>query len=88
VGGQYEGNFQKDLKQGDGLEVNVNGDTYKGQFLNDKKHGKGLFTWANGNTYEGDWKDDMKEGKGTMRTLKTEEAAEAKYIGQWLKDLK
>ena len=54
-GRQYEGFWDRDLRDGKGFERYPNGNTYFGQFKNGKAHGKGVYTWKNGEVYDGEW---------------------------------
>ena len=42
---QYEGFWDRDLRDGKGFERYPNGNTYFGQFKYGKAHGKGVYTW-------------------------------------------
>ena len=41
----YEGEWQNDLRHGQGTEKYSNGDSYVGNFQDGKAHGKGIYTW-------------------------------------------
>ena len=45
TGRQYEGYWDRDLRDGKGFERYPNGNTYFGQFKYGKAHGKGVYTW-------------------------------------------
>jgi hypothetical protein len=44
LGDVYEGTYENDMKNGQGIYHWANGTTYNGNFVNDKKHGKGTIT--------------------------------------------
>lgn len=48
------------MREGEGFERYVNGNSYRGNFHKGKAHGKGTYTWANGETYSGDWNNGLK----------------------------
>jgi hypothetical protein len=51
---KYEGNWDKDKKQGDGgIAVFKDGSIYTGSFKKDVFEGNGKFEWAYGHVYEG-----------------------------------
>ena len=57
---QYEGFWDRDLRDGKGFERYPNGNTYFGQFKYGKAHGKGVYTWKNGEVYDGEWDQGLK----------------------------
>lgn len=59
----YEGNFQNNVKHGQGFEFLPNG-VYVGNFVNNKPEGKGSFYWNNNEAYEGEFLAGMKHGSG------------------------
>jgi uncharacterized protein (TIGR02145 family) len=65
-GNSYEGNYDSDLRSGQGKMVYKNGDVYSGNWYRDKKSGFGTMTYKNGNVYTGEWSDDKKSGKGKL----------------------
>ncbi len=44
----YEGQWQRDLKHGQGFEKFPNGCIYEGQYANGKPEGVGRYVWNNG----------------------------------------
>ena len=79
--GTYEGDFQDDMRHGQGTFTNEDGDKFVGQWKDDSFHGQGTYTNENGDKYVGQWKDDMRHGHGTMTYADGE-----KYVGQWEDD--
>ena len=76
--GTYEGDFQDDMRHGQGTYTNEDGEKYVGQWKDDKRFGQGTMTYADGDKYVGQWKDDSFDGQGTMTY-----ADGNKYVGQW-----
>ena len=60
----YTGNFDKGLRNGNGVGYYSNGNIYEGEWVNDKKHGHGKYIFKNGDIYEGEFKNDEINGKG------------------------
>ena len=54
---KYEGNWDRNMKQGQGFAVYADGSTYKGKFKKDVKDGIGTFNWAQGHEYKGHFRD-------------------------------
>lgn len=52
---KYEGSFQLDLKDGDGVLSLTNGEKIQGIFRNDKLNGKGIFYKLDGSKIIGEW---------------------------------
>ncbi len=44
-GGKYDGDYENDLKSGNGTYVYSNGDKYVGQWKEGKKHGRGVYRY-------------------------------------------
>lgn len=71
----YQGNFNKNVKSGHGVEIYANGNAYIGNFDKNKKHGKGNFFWFNLSNpiknpnyvefYDGSWWGGLPDGKGS-----------------------
>ena len=53
-GAYYQGEFQEDRENGQGLYHFSNGDRYRGAFLNGRLHGNGTYTWASGTVFVGE----------------------------------
>ncbi len=64
TGAYYNGNFNKGLKTGNGIEKLPNGDKYEGEYQNDKFNGKGKLFSLNGDIYSGNWLEGKKSGSG------------------------
>lgn len=62
----YQGPFENDVMQGEGLFQWPDGRLYYGKFDGGKKHGPGIYMWANGQTYVGDFKYDECQGAGKL----------------------
>lgn len=62
----YEGDWVKDMQEGEGYYQWRDGRTYQGQWSNNRMHGLGVFTWKNGIRYEGYYKQDVRHGEGTI----------------------
>ena len=60
----YEGHFNKNKPDGEGVETWPDGSIYEGRFKAGKKHGKGYYKWHQGCTYTGEWLDNMIHGVG------------------------
>ena len=58
----YEGEWRKDLKDGEGTLKYHNGDVYDGEFKKDKMHGKGVYEYGSGDIIKsaGQWKEGKK----------------------------
>ena len=63
----YEGNFDNNNINGNGIYKWENGDCYEGNFENGKMNGKGKYTWPDGGFYEGDYVNNIKEGNGKFK---------------------
>ena len=44
-GAKYDGQYENDLKNGQGKYTYGNGDVYKGQWKDGKRHGQGTYTY-------------------------------------------
>jgi hypothetical protein len=56
---KYEGDFEKDRKNGTGTLYLMNGEKYFGEFINDKIHGKGTFYFIDGRNITGIWENNI-----------------------------
>ena len=65
-GNKYEGYFNNDKYNGEGVYTYNWGDKYEGEWLDDYMHGKGTFTWTDGRKYEGYWVKSKIQGKGVF----------------------
>ena len=45
TGAKYEGDYQNDLKHGQGVYTYPNGDVYEGEWKNGLRHGNGRYTY-------------------------------------------
>ena len=62
--GDYEGEFWRGMKHGQGEFKGTDGAEYLGEFRDDNFEGQGKLTQANGDWYMGWWKDGRQEGLG------------------------
>ncbi|XP_078066258.1 ankyrin repeat and MYND domain-containing protein 1 [Mustelus asterias] len=65
-GWKYEGEFEGNLKHGQGIFQWVNGEYYIGHFYKDHRHGNGTYVWPDGSKYTGMFYLDRKDGYGTL----------------------
>jgi len=85
---EYEGEFTKGLKDGQGVKTWSWGDRYEGGFKDDRRHGKGVYTWGirspwAGERFEGDYVADKREGWGVYHWPNGD-----RFEGQWKADLR
>lgn len=73
----------KNIRDGFGVCVYLNGRHYEGSWQNDKRHGRGFERFSNGNTYIGEYENGKVCGKGvyTWKNLDV-------YDGEWLDGMK
>ena len=77
---EYDGDFIKGKREGNGKYIYENGSYYIGQWLNNNMNGKGAVYYKNGKVmYVGEWVNGKKEGNG-----KHIFEDGSYYIGQWL----
>jgi hypothetical protein len=63
--GEYEGEWQDDMRHGKGRMVWRSGVKYEGNFKRDRRNNvTGKLTLSNGDTYEGEWVDELMHGRG------------------------
>ena len=77
--GEY--NIEKNIKEGRGILLSINGTKYYGYFKNDKKNIKGKLIHYEGDIYEGEWLDDRANGKGKYIHIDG-----TTYDGEWKND--
>ena len=65
-GGMYEGEWQNDRYNGQGVYTYPDGSLYYGNFKDDYFDGQGTFYWPNGDSYVGEFKYDKFNGIGTF----------------------
>lgn len=63
----YEGDWDKNTKNGIGIEKFKDGAIYKGEFKNGYKEGIGTYYWVDGSQYEGEFKSNLLEGYGVYK---------------------
>ena len=67
-GNRFIGEFDKDLKNGQGQMIYKNNDIYKGTFVDDKICGQGVYIWYNkGKKYEGNFSDGKMNKNGILK---------------------
>ena len=60
----YEGMWENDKANGQGIYYHANGSRYEGNWLNDKQHGLGSEFWTDGSQYTGYYENSKKQGRG------------------------
>ena len=55
-GREYDGQYKKHKREGQGTYTYANGDKYVGEWKEHKYHGKGTYSFADGRETTGDWK--------------------------------
>ena len=60
----FEGNFDNNKKNGNGILIFVNGDKYEGNFKEDIREGKGIYFWKDGSKWEGNFINNQMNGNG------------------------
>jgi hypothetical protein len=67
-GSQYKGQWNNDVKEGFGIQVNSDNTKYEGEWLNNRFHGRGTLWVKKGKTYirqyVGDWVNGQMDGQG------------------------
>ena len=51
----FEGNYENDKKNGQGVFTWESGNVYKGTYLDDQRSGYGEMYWTDGSIYKGEW---------------------------------
>jgi hypothetical protein len=64
---KYEGRWDRDRKNGEGLAVFMDGSIYTGSFKKEHFEGQGKFEWGLGHVYEGQWKESQMDGPGEFK---------------------
>ncbi|XP_055502000.1 ankyrin repeat and MYND domain-containing protein 1 isoform X1 [Leucoraja erinacea] len=65
-GWRYQGEFQGNLKHGEGRFEWSSQEFYEGQFYKDHRHGQGCYVWPDGTKFTGAFYLDRKDGYGTL----------------------
>ena len=63
---RYEGQFQNDVKEGEGTLTYVSGDVYQGSWKTDRASGYGVLKYRSGDTYTGNFVNGVKSGDGIL----------------------
>jgi hypothetical protein len=64
--GLYEGGVVEGVREGAGMQVELDRSTYEGQWKAGKRHGAGKAVFTLGGSYEGEWRDDKFNGRGKI----------------------
>ena len=75
---EYEGMWDKSMKNGFGIEKYNDNSEYRGSFVNGKKEGIGIYQWNDNSYYEGEWKENKLSGFGIYKFNDG-----SIYKGQW-----
>ncbi|KAJ3591603.1 hypothetical protein NHX12_006736 [Muraenolepis orangiensis] len=78
-GARYIGNYDNNIKHGQGIFYYPDGSKYEGSWVDDQKQGQGVYTYPNGDTYDGGWLLNVRHGAGTYRYKDTGSL----YRGSW-----
>ncbi|CAK64613.1 unnamed protein product (macronuclear) [Paramecium tetraurelia] len=73
----YEGQFEKDKKEGIGFEILKSNQYYYGNYVNGLPQGEGIF-WSKSQKYIGQWHQGKKHGIGLYQGIHQDY-----YMGQW-----
>ena len=82
----YDGEYEDDLPNGQGIMKYANGKQYAGVFVDGEMQGRGTYTDVDGSGYDGGWKDGKRHGHGTGHYWVKgymELEYEGKYVGEW-----
>ena len=79
-GSQYEGQWQDNMRHGEGTELSASGTVYRGRYWKNMRHGPGVMTYLNGNSYEGIWDNDKIRGRGRYTILTGEKGGSADTV--------
>ena len=79
LGNESKGDWKNNMKNGDFMEIYVDGSSYEGPFVDNQKEGFGLFKWNDGSFYRGIFQNDNINGKGRL-----EWPNNRSYEGEWL----
>ena len=90
-GDRYVGEFEGDLRHGNGTCYYANGDKYNGSWEEDLQHGHGTYATSNGTEYLGNWQNGQRQGIGSEICVEEEWRAQEiheieLYIGEWKSD--
>ncbi|TNV73190.1 hypothetical protein FGO68_gene10970 [Halteria grandinella] len=77
-GQTYQGQWQRNKRNGYGKNTWPNGGSYQGEYKDNNRHGQGIYKWANGNSYEGEYKDNNRHGQGIFKWSSGDS-----YQGEW-----
>lgn len=92
-GDSYEGEFKKDMLEGQGTYYCHTGDIYRGGFeagwsgslgkRGEKGHGEGTVTFPEGDVYIGQFSDGVPHGEGQLRFVDGESVNGTFDMGKW-----
>ncbi len=77
----YQGEWDCDEAQGNGVKRYSNGDIYVGNFENNLRNAYGVYTWSNGDVYEGYFVNGFCQGQGIKRLANGDV-----LDGEWFED--
>ncbi len=60
----YEGDYNKNLREGEGTYYYKTGEKYIGEWVNGLKEGKGTFYWKDGSYWNGTFHNNLMDGEG------------------------
>ena len=72
-GGIYSGQYENELKHGDGRQWFADGKEYEGEYCEGRIEGMGKMKWPDGSVYDGKWLDQERHGHCTMKFAKGKE---------------
>lgn len=59
---QYEGEYERDKKNGQGTFKWASGNKYTGGYKDDERDGFGEMIWVDGSIYKGEWRKGIQHG--------------------------
>eukprot|EP00162_Nutomonas_longa_P013400 comp21557_c0_seq1/m.47237 comp21557_c0_seq1/g.47237 ORF comp21557_c0_seq1/g.47237 comp21557_c0_seq1/m.47237 type:complete len:786 (+) comp21557_c0_seq1:92-2449(+) len=77
---RYTGEWENDVRHGEGTMEFADGSKYVGTWHHDKRHGKGEYTWPNGDRYVGGYAADQRHGQATLTR-----ADGTVFTGEWVR---
>jgi hypothetical protein len=60
----YEGDYNKDLREGEGTYYYNTGEKYVGEWVNGLREGNGVLYWKDGSKWEGVFHNNLMDGEG------------------------
>ncbi len=62
----YEGEYEGDKKNGQGVFTWASGNVYRGEYKDDERDGHGEMKWTDGSYYIGEWVRGIQHGYGKI----------------------